>query len=62
MNFGWEVEKSDRNRGRGECIIKGGILVVIFLRVEDKRGCLNVVWKVWVENKRLKMYNGEDNY
>lgn len=62
MNLGWEAEKSDRNKGKGECIIKGGILVVVFLRVEDKRGCLNAVWKVWVENKRLKMHSGEDNH
>lgn len=56
VNLVWKGEKSDSNTSRGKCIIKAGLFVVC-LRLGDRSGCLNGVWKVELENKRLKIKN-----
>ena len=37
-------------------------MLVGWLRLEGLRERLNVLWKVWVENKKLKMQNRGRNH
>lgn len=56
VNLAWEIQAEENVSPREV------FLLFVCLRVRDIRECLSGVWKVWLENKRLKRQNWEHNH